>query len=122
MKSILVIEDNPFNMKLTDFLLKNAGYKVIQATDAETGIEQLQAHMPDLILMDMQLPGMDGMSATRLLKSTPALAKIPVIALTAHAMKDDEEIMRGICDGYLAKPFHHQALLDMVGNMLAKDA
>jgi len=120
MARIVVIEDNPANMKLATFLLHGAGHEVLQATDAESGLALIHAEMPALVLMDVQLPGMDGITATRQLKADPATAHIPVIALTSHAMKGDEETMRVAgCDGYLAKPFHHRELLGMVEKMLA---
>lgn len=119
MAKIIIIEDNPANMKLATFLLHGAGHEVLQATDAEAGLALIRAEMPALVLMDVQLPGMDGLAATRLLKADPALAHIKVVALTALAMKGDEETMRDAgCDGYLAKPFHHQKFLGMVGAML----
>lgn len=121
MAKIIIIEDNPANMKLAVFLLCGAGHEVLQATDAETGLALICAEMPSLVLMDVQLPGMDGLTATRLLRADPGLAHIKVIALTAHAMKGDEEAMRAAgCDGYLAKPFHHREFLEMVSNMLEK--
>jgi two-component system cell cycle response regulator DivK len=120
MSKILIVEDNPANMKLTSFLLRGAGYEVLQASDADEGLALLRSALPAVVLMDIQLPGLDGLAATRLIKSDPALAHIKVIALTAHAMHGDEEAMYAEgCDGYLAKPFHHQALLKMVEKMLA---
>ena len=91
MATVLVIEDNPANMKLASLLLRNAGHTVLCAVDAETGLTLARAERPDLILMDVQLPGMDGLAATALLKRDPATAVIPVIALTAMAMKEDQE-------------------------------
>jgi two-component system cell cycle response regulator DivK len=86
---VLIVEDNPANMTLATFLVKTAGHTVISATDAEAGLTLAQAEQPDLILMDIQLPGMDGLEATRQLKRDPATRAIPVIALTALAMKGD---------------------------------
>lgn len=120
MSKILIVEDNPANMKLASFLLRGAGYQVLQATDADAGLVLLRSALPELVLMDIQLPGMDGHAATRLIKSDPLLSHIKVIALTAHAMQGDEDTMYADgCDGYLAKPLHHQTLLKMVGKMLA---
>ena len=88
---VAVIEDNEINMKLVNTLLDLAGYEVIAAQDAETGIDLIRSHRPDLILMDIQLPGMDGLSATKIIKQDEALKSIPVIALTSYAMQGDEE-------------------------------
>ena len=119
MAKIVVVEDNPFNMKLTAFLLNSAGHQVLQAVDAEVGLSMIRENLPELILMDMQLPGMDGLAATRLLKASPELAHIPVIALTAHAMKGDEITIREAgCDGYLPKPFHHKELFELINKTL----
>jgi two-component system cell cycle response regulator DivK len=120
MTKIVVIEDNPFNMKLAAFLLHGAGYEVLQAVDAEAGLALIRAEQPMLVLMDVQLPGMDGIKATRMLKADPALAHIKIIALTAHAMNGDgESMLQAGCDGYLAKPFHRQEFLALVAQTLA---
>lgn len=92
MVRVLVIEDNPVNMKLAALLLHKAGHAVLCAVDAEAGLIVARADQPDLILMDIQLPGMNGLAATALLKQDPATAAIPVIALTAMAMKSDHEM------------------------------
>lgn len=92
---------------------------MLAAEDAEAGLALAREQRPDLILMDIQLPGMDGLTATRALKRDPATATIPVLALTAHAMKGDEEqILAAGCDGYLAKPFRYPELLERVAAML----
>jgi two-component system, cell cycle response regulator DivK len=123
MAKIIIIEDKPTNMKLAVFLLQCAGHKVLQAMDAESGLLLISTEMPELVLMDVQLPGMDGLSATRWLKADPDLAHIKVVALTAYAMKGDGEAMRAAgCDGYLPKPFHYRNFLGMVDNMLAEAA
>lgn len=112
MAKILVVEDNPTNMKLAAMLLTTAGHTVIKATDAEAGLTMAREEQPNLILMDIQLPGMDGLAATGLLKRDDATRAIPVIALTALAMKGDEERIRAAgCDGYIAKPLAYQNLL-----------
>jgi two-component system cell cycle response regulator DivK len=119
MARIVVIEDNPGNMKLVTFVLTNAGYTVLPATDAESGLALIRAMLPALVLMDIQLPGMDGLTATRQLKADPAISHIPVVALTSHAMKGDGETMLAAgCDSYLTKPFHHQELLTLVRQIL----
>src|SRR5687767_6523197 len=94
--TVLVVEDNAANMKLATFLLQGAGHTVLRATDAETGLTLARTEQPSLILMDIQLPGMDGLAATAVLKRDEATRAIPVIALTALAMKGDEERIREI--------------------------
>jgi two-component system cell cycle response regulator DivK len=111
MAKILIIEDNPTNMSLAVFLLESAGHTVLTAADAEAGLTLARAELPNLILMDIQLPGMDGLEATALLKKDELTREIPVIALTALAMKGDEERIRAAgCDGYIAKPMRYQEL------------
>ncbi|MDO8932656.1 MAG: response regulator [Rhodocyclaceae bacterium] len=117
---VLVVEDTPANMKLVSMLLGKAGYRVLQANNAGDGIALAREYAPDLILMDIQLPGMDGLEATRLLKQDAATRSIRVIALTAFAMKGDEEkMMAAGCDGYIAKPIQYRSFLDTVERMLA---
>ena len=120
-RTILVVEDNPANMKLAVFLLEQAGYAVISAVDAEAGLTLARERHPDLILMDIQLPGMDGLAAILLLKSAEATRRIPVIALTALAMKGDEQRIRDAgCDAYIAKPMRYQEVLATVAEQLAR--
>ena len=120
-RTILVVEDNPANMKLAVFLLEQAGYIVISAVDAEAGLTLARERHPDLILMDIQLPGMDGLAAISLLKSAEATRRIPVIALTALAMKGDEQRIRDAgCDAYIAKPMRYQEVLATVAEQLAR--
>lgn len=112
MASVLVVEDNPANMTLAAFLLESVGHVVLRATDAEAGLALARTGQPDLILMDIQLPGMDGLEATALLKGDESTRAIPVIALTALAMKGDEARIRAAgCDGYIAKPMRYQEFL-----------
>lgn len=114
-----MIEDNPANARLAEFVLSKAGHEVLKAADAPAGIALARQRKPDLVLMDIQLPGMDGLEATRLLKADPATRAIKVVALTAFAMKGDEEKIRAAgCDGYLAKPYEHRALLAAVQSAL----
>jgi two-component system cell cycle response regulator DivK len=121
MGKVLVVEDNPANMTLATFLLKSAGHSVLSATDAESGLTLARSEQPDLILMDIQLPGMDGLQATGLLKADEATRGIPVIALTALAMKGDEERIRAAgCDGYIAKPLAYREFLATISNLLMK--
>lgn len=123
MAKILIVEDNPANMTLAVFLLKSAGYAILSAIDAEAGLAVARAERPDLILMDIQLPGMDGLQATALLKADEATRGIPVIALTALAMKGDEERIRAAgCDGYIAKPLAYKEFLATVSAQLSKNA
>jgi two-component system cell cycle response regulator DivK len=115
MRKILVIEDNESNMKLASFLLENAGYLVLKATDAELGIELAIKEQPDLILMDVQLPGMDGLQATRVLKENPLTKQIHIIAMTALVMAGDrEKIMDAGCNGYVAKPIKYKEFLKLI--------
>jgi two-component system, cell cycle response regulator DivK len=121
MASVLVVEDNPTNMALATLLLKSAGHVVLGATDAEAGLLLARAEKPNLILMDIQLPGMDGLAATVLLKQGDATRAIPVIALTALAMKGDEERIRAAgCDAYIMKPMRYRDFLMTVATQLAR--
>ena len=118
---ILLIEDNPANLKLARLLLERQGYTVLHADNARDGLAMAQCQAPDLILMDIQLPGMDGLEATRRLKADPATASIRVVALTAFAMPGDEARMREAgCDGYIAKPIQYRDFLDEVARRLAE--
>ena len=119
MATVLVVEDNAANTKLATFLLTSAGHTVLSATDAEVGLTLARDEHPNLILMDIQLPGMDGLQATALLKRDEATRAIPVIALTALAMKGDEERIRAAgCDGYIAKPMRYQEFLATIAAQL----
>lgn len=119
MARVLVIEDNAANMKLSSLLLHSAGHQVLPALDAETGVALAQAELPDLVLMDIQLPGMDGLAATALLKRDPRTADIPVIALTAMAMKSDQERSElAGCDAYIAKPLRYRQLYAAIDALL----
>lgn len=121
MAKILVIEDTPANLRLAVLLLETAGYTVIGAANAEIGLPLARSELPDLVLMDIQLPGMDGLEATALLKQDDATRGIPVIALTALAMRGDKERIRGAgCDGYIAKPMCREDLLTAVAAQMAK--
>jgi two-component system cell cycle response regulator/two-component system cell cycle response regulator DivK len=104
-KKILLVEDNPVNRRLAVFLLRSQGYQVWEAATANEAFEILQTERPDLIVMDIQLPGMDGLEITRKLKAQPATADIPVIAVTSYAMKGDrEKALAAGCAGYVTKP------------------
>ena len=118
-KTILVVEDNELNMKLVRGLIKIGKYRMLEAIDAESGIEQIREQRPDLVLMDIQLPGMDGLSATKIIKEDPALKDIPVVALTSYAMQGDEEkALEAGCRGYIAKPIDTRKFLETVSQYL----
>jgi len=118
MGQILIIEDNPLNMKLACFLVRKAGHEVLEAVDAEQGVLLARCELPDLILMDIQLPGMDGFAATTELKRDPVTVHIPIIALTALAMSNDrgKALIAG-CDAYLTKPLQYQELQDSINRL-----
>jgi two-component system cell cycle response regulator DivK len=121
MARILVIEDNPANQRLAKAMLGHGGHETLVAASADEGLAMVRRERPDLVLMDIQLPGMDGLEATRLLKADPATAGIPVIALTAFAMKGDKErMLEAGCDDYLTKPYHMPDLLAAVEWALAR--
>jgi CheY-like chemotaxis protein len=116
---ILVVDDNPQNLKLARVLLTGEGYAVRTATDAEEALGILASYAPRLILMDLQLPGMDGLELTRRLKADPARRHIIIIALTAYAMKGDEgKALAAGCDGYVAKPIDTEALPKLIARYL----
>jgi two-component system cell cycle response regulator DivK len=117
--TILVIEDTPANMKLFTMLLRKSGYEVLQATTASHGIDLARRYLPEVILMDMQLPGMDGLTATKILKTSTLTAGIKIVALTAFAMEGDEErMLKGGCDAYLSKPISYQHFLNTVRGLV----
>jgi CheY-like chemotaxis protein len=122
MKTILVIEDAEFNRDLLVQLLED-DYHVLTAVDGAQGVDVAARERPDLILMDLSLPVVDGWEATRRIKGDPRLRSTPVIALTAHAMPGDaERALRSGCDDYLSKPLHEDELLKKVRGWLRKDA
>ena len=112
---VLVIEDNPSNMVVARTILEHNGHLVLSSSDAEHGLKLAHSDHPDLILMDIQLPNMNGFDATRLLKSDPETKAIPVVALTAYAMsKDERSAFEAGCDGYLTKPYKIEGLLEVL--------
>lgn len=120
---ILVVDDNPTNLKLASAVLQADGHQVVQATDAEQAQALLVEKVPDLILMDIALPGMDGLELTRLIKADPRLRHVPVIALTAFAMKgDDQKAREAGCDGYITKPIDTRAMPALVRQVLHQAA
>ena len=117
---ILIVDDNATNLKLARILLQTEGYSVSTAIDAEDALRQITTFQPRLILMDIQLPGMDGLELTRYLKAEVATKDIVILALTAYAMKGDEEKARAAgCDGYIAKPFDIDSLPQVIAHHLA---
>jgi CheY-like chemotaxis protein len=119
MARILVIEDNENNRVLLSRRLKSRGFEVLTAGDAESGLAMVAAERPNVVLMDIGLPGMDGLTATRLLKADPLTRHVPVIALTAHAMQGDEErsIQAG-CDTYAVKPIDFPLLFSKIDALM----
>jgi two-component system cell cycle response regulator DivK len=119
-KRILLVEDNPVNRRLAQFLLKSKGYEVWEATTAPEAFAVLQERRPDLILMDIQLPEVDGLTATRHLKADPATQDIPVVAVTSYAMKGDEaRALEAGCSAYVTKPIDKTLFLATVARVLA---
>jgi two-component system cell cycle response regulator DivK len=119
MKRILVVEDTPDNRQVMRDLLNHAGYELIEAADGAAGVAAAVAHLPDLILMDIQLPVLDGYEATRRINAAEATAAIPIIAVTSYALSGDETKARAAgCDGYVAKPFSPRQLLAKVREFL----
>lgn len=120
MSLILIIEDNEKNLKLVRDVLQVKGYSTLEAGTAEDGIRQALAHMPDLILMDIHLPGMSGIEALKVLRANPATAALPVIAVTASVMQDDRnQITEAGFDAYVAKPISIREFLEAVRTTLA---
>jgi CheY-like chemotaxis protein len=118
---ILVVDDNTTNLKLASDVLESAGYHVSKAADAEQALKVIASEPPDLILMDIGLPGMDGLTLTRKLKADQRTTRIRIVALTAFAMKGDEEkILEAGCDGYISKPIDTRALADQVAKSMAE--
>jgi two-component system cell cycle response regulator DivK len=118
-KRILVIEDQEDNRRILRDLLTSVGYDVVEAVTGEDGVAFAEAHRPDLILMDIQLPGLDGYEATRRIKANAALAAIPVIAVTSYALSgDDVKAFAAGCDAYVTKPFSPRALLATIREYL----
>ena len=117
---ILVVEDNPANQMLIQFTLEASGYQVDVAGSAQEALVSIERRQPDLILMDIQLPGQDGLSLTRQLKTDPAVRAIPVVALTARAMVGDRElILAAGCSGYIPKPIDTRSIVDEIARFLS---
>ncbi len=120
-KTVLVVEDNELNMKLFNDLLEAHGYRVVQTRDGLSALDMARKHMPDLILMDIQLPEVSGIEVTKWLKEDDVLRAIPVIAVTAFAMKGDEQKIReGGCEAYISKPISVLSFLQTIDGFLKK--
>lgn len=120
---VLLVEDNPLNLELATDLLEACGIEVISANTGETGVKLAQEQKPDLILMDLSLPGMDGLQATAALKADPRTRSIPVVAVTAHAMKGDEQkALAAGCEGYITKPIDTRMFPTLVAEYLRRAA
>jgi two-component system cell cycle response regulator DivK len=118
-KTILIVEDEPKNMKLLRDLLQRFGYEILEASDGEEGVKSAGEKIPNLILMDIMMPKMDGLEATRIIKANTQTKQIPIIALTSYAMKGDRErTIEAGCDGYIAKPIDIQEVLKTIEHFL----
>jgi two-component system cell cycle response regulator DivK len=118
-KRILIVEDHETNRRILRDLLTSAGYELIEAITGEEGVALAETHRPDLILMDIQLPALDGYGATRRIKENPALHDIPIIAVTSYALSgDDEKALEAGCQAYLSKPFSTRAVLAKIREYL----
>jgi CheY-like chemotaxis protein len=119
---ILIVEDNPQNMKVVMMVLRPYGYTLLQAADGEQALEVAQKDHPDLIIMDIQLPKINGLEVTRRLRQNPAFQKTPIVAVTAYAMKGDEDkAIQAGCDGYLPKPINTRQLPGIVAEYLSRN-
>lgn len=119
-KRVLIVEDTEDNRRIMRIVLTGAGFEVVEAEDGLSGVTAAAKHKPDLILMDIQLPVIDGYEATRRIKAIPELKGIPIIAVTSYALSGDESKARDAgCDGYVAKPFSPRQLLDQVKSFLS---
>src|ERR671915_968051 len=120
-RRILLVEDTEDNRQIVRDLMESVGYDLIEAEDGAAGVAMAAEHRPDLILMDIQLPVMDGYEASRRIKADPALRHIPVIAVTSYALSGDEAKTRAAgCDGYVAKPFSPRQLLAKINEFLER--
>jgi CheY-like chemotaxis protein len=120
-RRILLVEDNPMNRRVAEFLLKAQGYVVYEARDGQEALEMAKVHAPDLILMDLQLPGLDGFATTRIIKQDATIKNIPIVALTAYAMSGDaERAIEAGCDGYITKPIDPDEFPKTVASFIAR--
>jgi len=119
-EKILIVEDNPQNMRLIEMTLRARNYTLLKATDGEEALDVAMRERPDLIIMDIQLPRMNGLEVTRKLRETPAFSHTPIIGVTAYAMKGDrEKVIESGCDAYLSKPINTRELPEMIAEMLS---
>jgi two-component system, cell cycle response regulator DivK len=120
-RCVLIVEDNPLNMKLFGAMIASQGYDVLQATDGHEGLAMAQLHHPDLVVMDVQLPGMSGLEVAHALKADENTRDIQIIATTAYALSDDETKMRDSgCDAYMAKPIAITEFLELIEQLMAR--
>jgi len=118
-EKILIVEDSPLNMRLLEMVLRAKNYTLLKATDGEEALDMAIREQPDLIIMDIQLPKLNGLEVTRKLRETPAFNHTPIIAITAYAMKGDKErVIESGCDAYLSKPINTRELPEMIAEML----
>lgn len=121
MAKILIIEDNEMNMRLFSDLLKSKGYEVFECSEGSKAVAQVKKIKPDLVLMDIQMPEVDGLTATKMIRKTPSIAKTKIIAVTAFAMGGDaERILSSGCDGYISKPISIVPFFKTIEETLAK--
>jgi Response regulators consisting of a CheY-like receiver domain and a winged-helix DNA-binding domain len=119
---VLVVEDNEMNMQLVEYLLEEGGFQILKATSGEDALQVANADVPDLILMDIHLPGMDGLTVVREMKSLEKTKRIPILALTAHAMRGDKDrFLEAGCDGYISKPIDVKTFVSSIAKYLAKE-
>jgi two-component system cell cycle response regulator DivK len=119
-RTVLLVEDNPHNRKIFSGMLAHHGFRVLEAETGDRALEQVAVELPDLILMDLSIPGVDGWECTRRIKAAERSRAVPIIALTAHAMRGDEERARAAgCDGYLSKPVSPKKVVEEVRRFLA---
>ena len=120
-ENILIVEDNPLNLELITDILEANGYVITTAINGAGALKLVDVETPDLILMDIQLPGLDGLTVTGMIKEKPGFDKVPIIALTAHAMRGDEEKAREAgCDGYISKPIDTRSITNTIRGYLDK--
>ena len=120
-RKILVVEDNDMNMQLVEFLLEEGGYDIVKATSGEEALAITRDASPDLILMDIHLPGMDGLSVVRAMKEDARTSRIPILALTAHAMRGDRDrFLDAGCDGYISKPIDVKTFVASIERYIAR--
>jgi len=118
---VLVVEDNDMNMQLVEFLLEEEGFEIVKATSGEEALLSIAQTVPDLILMDIHLPGLDGLSVVREMKNDPRTKCVPILALTAHAMRGDRDrFLDAGCDGYISKPIDVKTFVPAIQSYLTK--